>query len=732
MESRQQMIEQENFLLSADKENVKEAINRIKSSNASCDLSNLNLTSEDFNYLLSLAELKTMISEMEELDISNNQIKTLSQDISGFNNLTLLDILNNGIETLSGTISLLQKLTDLNISDNQIQVLPPEFFDLRSLEAVFISSNRIRELPREISNLENLKRLNVSDNQIQRLSSETGLLQKLTHLDISGNQIEELPQAIAQLRQLRKFDARGNPLTRETRNFLTRNPHLHAIYNMAAFDTIRDWNDVLNDTLLKGDEEILKIIQDSEGLQKFLSRSGIDSKERKDALDYLLEKIKNQSTREETAVLMIAATGDCSTPIHDCLAKAYFEMCKERGIAMDENIIAKMAINAYLEKKIITRLKQSKKTELSSKDKIILESGESIEQKHALLNALLLNGSENEKHNKCKIDIKPYLLSTSDTANIEFAYTILTQEAAQQCAKLFCQTDKNGNLLKNPNNGHYIADKAKYDNVIENFKANFLEDKAEVKQIYDELIILIINNDKDPKDYGLDGEKDQCVNVIRSALNEIRFQNSQTQEISPENLLDFLYSKYSNISSQKGQQQQGIEEDLKSSHDRPMQEKGNRMLQQVAEMINPQQQQNRNLRNITPVETLEQDTVGISSGNKRQRLYNHDSPQTMEYQAQHNNQFAVNQSTSEQIAGRLHPVHNQSQMQQQYATYNQNQQQYSNQYNEQFALNQSTSQQMSQSSFSQREIQQRMQEELNERYGNPDSAAKTLGYDRQF
>ena len=65
MESRQQMIEQENFLLSADKENVKEAINRIKSSNASCDLSNLNLTSEDFNYLLSLAELKTMISEME-------------------------------------------------------------------------------------------------------------------------------------------------------------------------------------------------------------------------------------------------------------------------------------------------------------------------------------------------------------------------------------------------------------------------------------------------------------------------------------------------------------------------------------------------------------------------------------------------------------------------------------------------------------------------------------------
>ena len=732
MESRQQMIEQENFLLSADKENVKEAINRIKSSNASCDLSNLNLTSEDFNYLLSLAELKTMISEMEELDISNNQIKTLSQDISGFNNLTLLDILNNGIETLSGTISLLQKLTDLNISDNQIQVLPPEFFDLRNLEAVFISSNRIRELPREISNLENLKRLNVSDNQIQRLSSETGLLQKLTHLDISGNQIEELPQAIAQLRQLRKFDARGNPLTRETRNFLTRNPHLRANYNMAAFDTIRDWNDVLNDTSLKGDQEIVKIIQDSEGLQKFLSRSGIDSKERKDALDYLLEKIKNQSTREETAALMIAATGDCSTPIHDCLANAYFEMCKERRIAIDENIIAKMTINAYLEKKIITRLKQSEKTELSSKDKIILESGESIEQKHALLNALLLNGGENEKHNKCKIDIKPYLLSTSDTANIEFAYTILTHEAAQQCAKLFCQTDENGNLLKNPNNGHYIADKAKYDNVIENFKANFLEDKAEAKQIYDELILILSNqnnNDEDhretePSYYGLSGTESESMNVIRDALGEMRSQ-TPIQNISAEDCLGFLYRKYSNVSSQKGQQ--GIEEELKSSHDRPMQEKGNRILQQVAEMINPQQQQN-NTRNIIALDTLEQNTVGASR--KRRRLDNHDSREMIGIQSQQNNPIAVNQSTSEQIASRLHPVHNQSQMQQQYATYNQNQQQYSNQRNEQFAVNQSTSQQMSQSSFSQREIQQRMQEEFNERYGNPDSAAKTLGYDR--
>lgn len=598
------------------------------------------------------------------------------------------------------------------------------------LKLLTIRNNEIKKLPPEIGILQNLEDLDISGNQIQELPPEIRLLQKLTHLNVSENQIQEFPQEIGHLRQLRKFDARGNPLTLETRNFLRDNPHLHAIYNMAAFDNIRDWNDVLNDTLLKGDEEIVKIIQDSEGLQKFLSRSGIDSKERKDALDYLLEKIKNQSTREETAALMIAATGDCSTPIHDCLAKAYFEMCKEPGIAMDENIIAKMAINDYLEKNIRIRLNPSEKIETLNTDKIILESGESIEQKHALLNALLLNGSENEKHNKSKIDIKPYLLSTGDTANIEFAYTILTQEAAQQCAKLFCQTDENGNLLKNPNNGHYIADKAKYDNVIENFKANFLEDKAEAKQIYDELIILIINNDKDPKDYGLDGEKDQCVNVIRSALNEMRSQTPPIQNIPPKECADFLYNKYSNVSSQKGQQQQGIEEDLKSSHDRPIQEKGNRILQQVAEMINPQQQQNKNTANLMPLDILEQNIIGESSNSKRQRLHNHDSRHIMEYQAQRNNQFAVNQSTSEQIASRLHPVHNQSQMQQQYATYNQNQQQYSNQRNEQFAVNQSTSQKMSQSSFSQREIQQRMQEEFNERYGNPDSAAKTLGYDR--
>jgi hypothetical protein len=731
MESRQQMIEQKNFLLSANKPNVQEAIDVIISTeNGECDLSHFELTSKDLNYLFNLAELQDIISRLKKLNLLNNKIKILPPEIGSLHNLEHLDISQNRIRELHPTMRNLKKLTLLDASENQIEELQSWIGSLENLNHLNVSSNQIKILLPSIYLLKNLKLLNISGNQIEKLSFKIKNLENLTSLNISANQIENLPHKIKDLQSLIELNSNDNPLTRETRDFLRDNPHLHAIYNMAAFDTIRDWNDVLNDTLLKGDEEVVKIIQDSEGLQKFLSRSGIDSKERKDALDYLLEKIKNQSTREETAALMIAATGDCSTPIHDCLAKAYFERCKERGIAMDENIIAKMAINTYLEKKITTRLKKpSNNIESLSKDKIILESGESIEQKHALLNGVLLDGSENNDFNKLKIDDKPYLLR-SDTDNIQFSYTVLSEEAAVQCAKLFCQTDENGNLLKNPNNGHYIADKAKYDNVIENFKANFLEDKAEAKQIYDELIILIINKDKDPKDYGLDGEKDQCVNVIRSALNEMRSQTPPIQNIPPKECADFLYNKYSNVSSQKGQQ--NTEEDLKSSHDRPMQEKGNRMLQQVAEMINPQQQQNRNLRNITPVETLEQGTVGISSGNKRQRLYNHDSPQTMEYQAQHNNQFAVNQSTSEQIAGRLHPVHNQSQMQQQYATYNQNQQQYSNQYNEQFAVNQSTSQQMSQSSFSQREIQQRMQEELNERYGNPDSAAKTLGYDRQF
>ena len=103
------------------------------------------------NDLTPLASL-TQLTQLEELDIRNNQISDLTP-LASLTQLRNLDISNNQISDLTPLANLTQ-LRDLNISDNQISDLTP-LAGLTELWFLRMNNNQIRSL----AGLENLTEL---------------------------------------------------------------------------------------------------------------------------------------------------------------------------------------------------------------------------------------------------------------------------------------------------------------------------------------------------------------------------------------------------------------------------------------------------------------------------------------------------------------------------------------------------------------------------------------------
>ena len=169
---------------------------------------------------LSRNQLTTLPAEIEKLKIlttlglSRNQLKTLPPEIGELKNLTSLDLSRNQLETLPAEIKELKNLTSLILSDNQLTSLPAEMVELKNLTWLFLSKNKLETLPAEIGELRNLTLLNLSGNQLTSFPAEIMELKNLTSLDLSGNQLKRLPAEIGELKKLTTLYLFDNQLKR--------------------------------------------------------------------------------------------------------------------------------------------------------------------------------------------------------------------------------------------------------------------------------------------------------------------------------------------------------------------------------------------------------------------------------------------------------------------------------------------------------------------------------------
>ena len=169
------------------------------------------------------------LNELEELDLFNTDIKSLTPDIGKLKNLKKLDLSWNEIDsfpaelfelkkleilTIYGApkedlelpniigIKKLNKLKELDLSSYTFKILPKEIIEIKSLENLNLSAVGLTKIPDEIGNLINLKKLSIQVNpEIEELPKSMKKLINLKELWMSGtgvyqSDVNELAKAL--------------------------------------------------------------------------------------------------------------------------------------------------------------------------------------------------------------------------------------------------------------------------------------------------------------------------------------------------------------------------------------------------------------------------------------------------------------------------------------------------------------------------------------------------------
>lgn len=87
------------------------------------------------------------LSNLTEIDISENQILALPSNLDDLKALRMLDVHSNQLINLPGSFGVLGSLTDLNLYANRLKSLPVSFGNLVTLVMLDLSSNSFVTLP---------------------------------------------------------------------------------------------------------------------------------------------------------------------------------------------------------------------------------------------------------------------------------------------------------------------------------------------------------------------------------------------------------------------------------------------------------------------------------------------------------------------------------------------------------------------------------------------------------
>ncbi|XP_047167478.1 plant intracellular Ras-group-related LRR protein 5-like [Vigna umbellata] len=142
------------------------------------------------------------LSDVTEMDLSENRIMALPTTIVGLKALTKLDLHSNQLINLPHSFGELINLVDLDLHANRLKSLPATFGNLTNLIDLDLSSNGFTNLPETIGNLSSLKILNAETNELEELPHTIGNCSSLSELKLDFNQLKALPEAIGKLEGL--------------------------------------------------------------------------------------------------------------------------------------------------------------------------------------------------------------------------------------------------------------------------------------------------------------------------------------------------------------------------------------------------------------------------------------------------------------------------------------------------------------------------------------------------
>ncbi|KAL8263971.1 hypothetical protein R6Q59_022101 [Mikania micrantha] len=162
----------------------------------------LDLQSKLMENIKSLPVTIGKLSNITELNISDNRIMALPSSITELTALTKLDVHSNQLTNLPDSFGQLINLLDLDLHANQLKSLPESFANLSNLINLDLSSNHFTQLPDLIGNLTSMQVLIVETNDLEELPYTIGSCSSLVALKLDFNQLKGLPEAIGKLKCL--------------------------------------------------------------------------------------------------------------------------------------------------------------------------------------------------------------------------------------------------------------------------------------------------------------------------------------------------------------------------------------------------------------------------------------------------------------------------------------------------------------------------------------------------
>ncbi len=184
-----------------------------------------------------IEELLPKKEEVYSLNISNNNLKTLPEELSQFINLQFLNISGNKFKDKEKLVENLSKLPNLRFlfaNKCYLKALPDNFDLLNNLEVLEIEANGLTELNEKIGELKKLKYISVRSNgRLTNLPKSIGQLRCLQYLNVSGGGMSKLRNELADCSELVSIVANASKIKTLPENIgnLINLKHLNLSYN---------------------------------------------------------------------------------------------------------------------------------------------------------------------------------------------------------------------------------------------------------------------------------------------------------------------------------------------------------------------------------------------------------------------------------------------------------------------------------------------------------------------
>ncbi len=148
-------------------------------------------------------------SKMKIFQIANKRkkVKTIPESIGRLSNLFEIDVSDNNISTLPDSLFNLMNLTYLRLDNNNISSLSSRIKNLKKIKFIYFSNNPLKKIPETICELNKLESLDLQNTMIVELPKCIDSMQSLEWIDVSGTQLTEFPVEILNAPKLKTIHA---------------------------------------------------------------------------------------------------------------------------------------------------------------------------------------------------------------------------------------------------------------------------------------------------------------------------------------------------------------------------------------------------------------------------------------------------------------------------------------------------------------------------------------------